>query len=140
VELSDQTRERLVKLFARVPLLPIWTEDQLHEAQAMMDQLVGRSRDEAEDLYLDVLGTLVHAYEEQHVDIPEIAGVTLVRALLAERDLTQRDLVREGIFATDSVASAVLSGKRALTADQVRGLARFFRLPADLFLREAEAA
>jgi hypothetical protein len=47
MELSDQTRERLVQLFARVPLLPIWTEDQLHEAQAMMDQLVGRPRDEA---------------------------------------------------------------------------------------------
>jgi antitoxin component HigA of HigAB toxin-antitoxin module len=48
--------------------------------------------------------------------------------------------VRAGIFATDSVASEVLAGKRLLTADQVRGLAQFFQLPADFFLRQPQAA
>jgi antitoxin component HigA of HigAB toxin-antitoxin module len=38
------------------------------------------------------------------------------------------------------VASEVLAGKRSPTADQVRGLARFFRLPVGLFLRETAAA
>jgi antitoxin component HigA of HigAB toxin-antitoxin module len=48
--------------------------------------------------------------------------------------------VRAGTFATASVASEVLAGKRSLTADQVRGLAGFFRLPADLFLNRTAAA
>jgi antitoxin component HigA of HigAB toxin-antitoxin module len=48
--------------------------------------------------------------------------------------------VGAGIFATASVASEVLAGKRSLTADQVRGLAGFFRLPADLFLNQTAAA
>ena len=48
--------------------------------------------------------------------------------------------MRAGIFATPSVASEVLAGRRALTTDQVRGLATYFKLPADLFLREGAAA
>jgi antitoxin component HigA of HigAB toxin-antitoxin module len=74
------------------------------------------------------------------VEIPALAGLELIRALLAERRLTQRDLVRAGIFATASVASEVLAGKRSLTTEQVRGLAAFFRLPADLFLHETASA
>ena len=42
--------------------------------------------------------------------------------------------------ATAWVVSGVLAGKRSLTTDHVRGLASFFGLPADLFLRETAAA
>ena len=105
-----------------------------------MDDLIGRERDEAEELYLDLLGTLIYAYEQAHVEIRELSGVDLIRALLVERGLSQRDLVRAGIFATASVASEVLAAKRSLTTDQLRGLSSFFRLPADVFLREVAAA
>lgn len=100
----------------------------------------GRKADEAEELYLDLLGTLIYAYEQVRVEMPALSGLELIQALLAERGLTQRDLVRAGVFATASVASEVLAGKRSLTTDQVRGLASFFRLPADFFLRETAAA
>src|SRR3977135_3383531 len=127
MELSDETRTRLVELFLRFPLVSVRTEKQLEEAQAVLDDLLGRERDEAEELYLDVLRTLVHAYEEEHGVIPQLSRIELLRALIVERDLTQRDLVRAGIFATDSVASEVLAGKRLLTADQVRDLATVFK-------------
>ncbi len=74
------------------------------------------------------------------MEILALSRLQLIHALLVERDLTQSDLVRAGIFATPSVASEVLAGTRSLTADQVRGLAAFFRLPADVFLRETAAA
>jgi len=140
IELSPETRERLLALFAQFPPVAIQTEAQLEAAQEVVDDLLGRERDEAAELYLDLLGTLVYAYEQAHVEIPELTGLELIHALLAERSLTQRDLVRAGIFATASVASEVLAGKRSLTADQVRGLASFFRLPADAFLRQTAAA
>jgi len=130
---------RLLELFRGFPLLPIRTEAELERAQAVVDELLGRERDEAEELYLDVLGTLIHAYEEEHVAIPELSGLELLRALIVERGLSQRDLVRAGIFATDSVASEVLAGKRSLNADQIRALAGYFDLPADLFLRQPQA-
>jgi HTH-type transcriptional regulator/antitoxin HigA len=74
------------------------------------------------------------------VVIPELSGVELLRELIVERELTQRDLVRAGVFATDSVASEVLAGKRSLNVDQVRALAQYFRLPADVFLGQPQAA
>jgi len=86
------------------------------------------------------MGTLIYAYEQAHVMIPELSGLELIHALLTERGLTQRDLVRAGIFATPSVVSEVLAGRRSLTTDHVRGLASFFRLPADVFLRQTAAA
>jgi HTH-type transcriptional regulator/antitoxin HigA len=140
IELSRETRERLLTLFAQFPPVAIQTDAQLEAAQGIVDDLLGRERDEAAELYLDLLGTLIYAYEQAHVEIPALTGLQLIHALLAERSLTQRDLVRAGIFATASVASEVLAGKRSLTTDQVRGLARFFRLPADAFLRETAAA
>lgn len=140
MEVSDATLNRLLELFRGFPLLPIRTETELERAQAVVDELLGRERDEAEELYLDVLGTLIHAYEEVHVAIPELSGLELLHALIIERGLSQRDLVRAGIFATDSVASEVLAGKRSLNADQVRALTGYFHLPADLFLRQPQAA
>lgn len=140
IEFSKDTRERLLELFAQFPPVAIQTDAHLQAAQAVTDDLVGQERDEAEELYLDLLGTLIYAYEQTHVQIPALTGLELIHSLLAERGLTQRDLVRARVFATASVASEVLAGKRSLTADQVRALASFFRLPADLFLRETAAA
>jgi HTH-type transcriptional regulator / antitoxin HigA len=140
IELSKDTRERLLELFAQFPPVAIQTDAHLEAAQEVVDDLLGRERDEAEELYVDLLGTLIYAYEQAHVEIPALGGLELIHALLAERGLTQRDLVRAGIFATASVASEVLAGKRSLTTDQIRGLAAYFRLPADVFLRETAAA
>jgi HTH-type transcriptional regulator/antitoxin HigA len=140
IELNKDTRERLLALFTQFPPIAIQTGSHLDAAQAVVDELLGRERDEADELYLDLLGTLIYAYEQAHIEIPEVSGLRLIRALLTERGLTQRDLVRAGIFATPSVSSEVLAGQRALTTDQVRGLAAYFKLPADLFLREGAAA
>lgn len=140
IELSHETRERLLELFAQFPPVAIQSDAHLEAAQAVVDGFIGRERDEAEELYVDLLATLIYAYEQAYVEVPVLTGLELVHALLAERGLTQRDLVRAGVFATASVASEVLAGKRSLTTDQVRGLATFFRLPADFFLRESAAA
>ena len=140
IELSKDTRGRLLALFAQFPPVAIQTDGHLDAAQAVVDDLLGRERDEAEALYLDLLATLIYAYEQAHVDIPDLSGLELIRALLVERGLSQRDLVRAGIFATASVASEVLAAKRSLTTEQLRGLSNFFRLPADVFLREVAAA
>ena len=140
IQLSAETRERLLALFAQFPPVAIQTEGHLEAAQEVVDDLLGRERDEAQALYLELLGTLIYAYEQAHVEIQALGGLELIQALLAERGLTQRDLVRAGIFATPSIASEVLARKRALTTDQVRALSSYFKLPADLFLHETAAA
>lgn len=105
----------------------------------MIDSLLDRSeRTPDERDYLNVLGTLVSEYEYQHEPIPDIHGVELLKALLVELDLRQKDLVP--IFKTESIVSAVLNGQRQLTATHIRKLAEFFQVsPAAFFASQDEA-
>jgi HTH-type transcriptional regulator / antitoxin HigA len=78
------------------------------------------------------LGLLVHEYEEKHVLIPDLQGVELLKALIQELDLKQKDLVP--IFKTESIVSAVLSGQRRFTVEHIEKLAVFFHVSPALFL------
>jgi hypothetical protein len=72
------------------------------------------------------------AYETEHVKLPTLRGVDLIRELLDENQLPQRALV--DIFGADSIVSEVLSGKRELQRKHVEGLAGFFNVsPAAFF-------
>ncbi|MGI8915543.1 MAG: helix-turn-helix domain-containing protein [Chloroflexota bacterium] len=87
---------------------------------------------ETERSYVDLLSDLLADWEDAQVDIPDIHGAELVKILLKERGLRQRDLV--GIFSTESVASDVLAGRRELSRDHIAGLAAYFHVsPAAFF-------
>jgi HTH-type transcriptional regulator/antitoxin HigA len=74
----------------------------------------------------------VYEYEQTQEPIPDIYGVELLKVLIEERDLRQKDLVP--IFKTESIVSAVLSGQRNLTVQHIQGLANFFHVsPAAFF-------
>ena len=102
-------------------------------AQAVIDSLIDRgelTHDEQD--YLNVLGTLVYEYEQAQEPIPDIYGVELLKVLIEEHDLRQKDLVP--IFKTESIVSAVLKGQRNLTVHHIQGLAEFFHIsPAAFF-------
>src|SRR4029077_9477035 len=57
-------------LIRRFPLRPIASEAELDRATAVMNSLLDRDLDPAEDDYLDVLSDLVERYEDQHHPIP----------------------------------------------------------------------
>lgn len=83
--------------------------------------------------YLTMLSIVVEAYEEATEDEEdyELRGIELIRALLDKQNLRQKDLL--DIFKTESIASAILNGKRRLTVDHIDKLARRFDLPHELF-------
>jgi HTH-type transcriptional regulator/antitoxin HigA len=98
----------------------------------MINQLLDKSElTPDEEDYLDVLGTLIYNYEQQQEIIPDIYGIELLKFLLEERDLKQKDLVP--IFKTESIVSAVLNGKRQLTSRHIQELAAFFHLSPSVF-------
>ncbi|MCL4869460.1 MAG: transcriptional regulator [Anaerolineae bacterium] len=129
----DETYTNLLQAF---PPRPIKTEAAYAAVQARVDALVGKGEltaDEAD--YLSLLGMLIERYEADHDPMPELRGVAMVKALMVEGDLRQRDLVP--IFKTESIASAVLNGHRQLTVAHIDRLARFFDLPHALFFGDA---
>ena len=88
-----------------------------------------RSQDEA----IELLTLLIERYEEARYQIPAADAVSVVRFLLEQQDLSQRDLIPE--FGTESAVSMFLTNQRNLTLEQVRKLSARFKLPADVFVR-----
>ena len=81
------------------PLLSIRNEHEYDQAAEWLNRLLDEvGTNEQHPLYtlLDTLGTLLHAYEEQHHPIPECSGVELLRFLMEEHALTQPDLPEVG--------------------------------------------
>lgn len=120
------------QLLLRFPPRPITDETQFWATQQQVDVLLSQDfLTQEEDEYLNLLGTLIYIYEEATVTIPEMRGVRLIRQLLIERNLRQKDLIP--IFKTESIVSDVLNGKRRLTAEHIDRLAYHFELPHHLF-------
>ena len=116
------------------PLLSIRNEHEYDQAAEWLNHLLDEvGTNEPHPLYtlLDTLGTLLHAYEEQHHPIPECSGVEVLRFLMEEHALTQSDLPEVG---SQGVVSDILRGKRELNVQQIRALARRFQLSPAVFI------
>lgn len=127
---SESYRNLLLTFLPR----PIKTEADYLLTQAEIDRLIDQSElSAAEQDYLDLLGTLIWEYESHTEDKTEygLRGVALLKGLMELHNLKQRDLLP--IFKTKSIVSAVLNGKRKLTAEHINQLAFFFKLPHGLF-------
>ena len=111
----------------------IHTAAQLNEAIAVMDRFLEQGDlSPAERDYLDTLSTLVEAYEREHISMPTVSGVDVLRHLMEANELRQADLL--DIFPTRSVVSEILGGTRQLTLAHMRGLSRRFGVPVDVFI------
>jgi HTH-type transcriptional regulator/antitoxin HigA len=116
------------------PLLTIRNERDYNAAVKRMNELLDEiGTNEKHPLYslLDTLGTLIHAYEEEHFPIPVSTGADILRFLMDEHGLTQSDLSEIG---SQGVVSEILNGKRELNVRQIRALANKFKVSAATFV------
>lgn len=131
----NYTYEQLV---ANFPPRPITSDEQYWATVSRVDDLIDKGDlNEDEQDYLAALGMMVERYEEEREPDIELRGTELILALMEEQGLRQRDLVKP-VFKTDSIASAVLHGKRRLTVEHIDRLAQFFQLPHALFFEAPE--
>lgn len=119
-------------LLKSFPPRPLKSDEDLEEIQRVVDNLLDKEElTESEEDYLDLLGILIHEYEEKQDFVTDIYGIELVKALIVELNLKQKDLVP--IFKTESIVSDVLKGKRQLTSEHIEKLAKFFKLSPAVF-------
>lgn len=125
---SNSYMELLQKFSPR----PIKSEEELLAVQEVIDALLDSAdlTPEKQD-YMNVLGILVHEYEEKYVLIPDLSGVELLKALIDEFGLKQKDLVP--IFKTESIVSAIFNGQRKFTVEHIEKLAEFFNVSPSTF-------
>lgn len=81
---------------------------------------------------IELLTLLVERYEQEHYSVPAADPVSIVRFLLEQQNLTQRDLIPQ--FGSESAVSMFMTGQRNLTLEQVRNLSTRFKLPTDVFI------
>jgi HTH-type transcriptional regulator / antitoxin HigA len=114
---------------------PLKSEAEMRATQKVVDDLLD-SKKITPDIgdYINLLGILISEYEEKYVSIPDLSGVELLKALIAEFDLKQKDLVP--IFKTESIVSAILKGQRKFTVEHIEKLSDFFNIsPSSFFKR-----
>lgn len=83
---------------------------------------------------LEVLATLVEAYERQHTPILPPDPVEAIKFRLEQQGKSRRDL--EPILGTRARVSEILSGKRALSLAMIRGLHRALEIPLEVLVTE----
>ncbi|HUO15983.1 MAG TPA: helix-turn-helix domain-containing protein [Verrucomicrobiae bacterium] len=111
--------------------VPITSERQHAEYLSVLDKLASKKLTKEEDLYAQVLVTLIEAYEEQNHSIPEASPVDVLRTLMDANGLRQKDLA--AVFGSESVVSEVLSGKRDINKKHIEKLSKQFSVSPSVF-------
>jgi HTH-type transcriptional regulator/antitoxin HigA len=120
-------------LLAQSAPRPIHTEAENKLAIQQLEELAGRTKlSVAEKLLMELLTVLVEAFEEEHYPLSRSASpIEVLQELMEANGLRQKDLV--DVFATPSIVSEVLHGKRSLTTDHIKRLSQRFNVSPEVF-------
>ena len=112
---------------------PIRTKADCRTALKEIESLMTAKANSPEGDRLDVLTTLVEAYERTHfpMDLPD--AVDAIKFRMEQSGLTVKDL--ETVIGRKNRIYEVLSRKRALTLRMIEGLHTKFGIPAESLLR-----
>jgi HTH-type transcriptional regulator/antitoxin HigA len=113
---------------------PIHTVADHKAALAEIEQLWNAARGTPEFDRLDVLGTLVDAYERTHVPILPPDPVEAILFRLEQQGRTRKEL--EPILGTRARVSEILNRQRSLTLEMIRALHRELQIPLDVLVAE----
>ncbi len=80
---------------------------------------------------IELLTLLIERYEQESYTIPEASPADVLRFLLEQHGLRQRDVAAD--LGGESVVSEVLSGKRKLTASHIEELNKRFHVSPAVF-------
>ena len=117
---------------------PIRSEADHEAAVRRIETLWGAPEGSQEGDELDVLATLVDAYERRRWPSDRGDPVGVLKFMMEQNGRSQSDLAN--LLGSRSRASEILNGKRELTLDQIRLLAREWRIPAAALVGELEPA
>jgi HTH-type transcriptional regulator/antitoxin HigA len=112
---------------------PIKNEEDYQAALDEIERLFGAIPDTPEGDRLDVLVTLVEAYEDKHFSIPAPDPIEAILYHLESRALSRRDL--EPCIGSRARVSEVLNRKRHLTMEMVRKLHSMLGIPSDVLIQ-----
>ncbi len=119
-----------------ITVRPIRSEEDCEAVLTEIDELMDAEPGTPEGDRLDVLVTLVEAYEARHwnIDLPD--PIEAIRVRMEDKNLRKVDLVP--MIGSRGRVSEVLSRKRDLTLPMIRRLAKGLDLGADVLIQETQ--
>lgn len=97
----------------------------------LVDEIGGNEEHPLADL-LEIVGDIIAAYEDRHYPINDAPPREVLRLLMEQNNLLQKDLAGE--LGSQSVVSEILSGKREINGRQAKLLAMRFAISPSAFL------
>ena len=113
---------------------PIKNKLDYEEAVAEIERLFDIEKSADEYDRLDVLATLVEAYESKHYPIGPPDPIAAIEYEMEKRGLSRRDL--EPLIGPSGRVSEVLNRQRPLTVSMIRKLHTHWGIPGDILLSE----
>jgi HTH-type transcriptional regulator/antitoxin HigA len=114
-------------------LKPIRTKADHKKACAEVERLWGARRGTTEGDRLDVLATLLDAYEAEHYPMDPPDPIEAIKFRMEQQGLTRKDL--EPIIGTRTRVAEVLNRKRGLSIEMIRRLHDHLGISAEVLIR-----
>lgn len=116
---------------------PIRTKTDYQEALREIELLFDATENTPSGDRLDILSTLVEAYEKIHFPIGLPDPIEAIHYYMDTRGLSRRDL--EPCLGSRARVSEVLSRKRTLTLEMIRKLNQELNIPAEILIQPYES-
>jgi len=118
-------------------LKPIRVKADYRRAMAELERLWGAKSGTREGDRLDVLATLVEAYERQHYPMDPPDPIDAIQFRMEQQGLTRKDL--EPLIGSRARVAEVMNRKRALSIEMIRRLHEHLGISADVLIRPTRA-
>ena len=131
--LKTLNAEKYGELCAEVVPKVIENDKEFDRMSEKLEELTFKKNATREEKELaKLLEKLVMAYDDEHYPIPPSPPHEMVKFLMEQRDLKQADLV--AVLGSRAQVSDLVNGKRGISKAQVKKLAQYFGVSAELFL------
>ncbi len=112
---------------------PIRSESDYDAALADVEKLMDAKPGTSKGDRLDVLVTLLEAYEEKHWRVDPPDPIDAIKLRMEQQGLTRSDL--EKVLGSRSRVSEILNRRRPLTLEMIRRLHRQLGIPAESLIK-----
>ena len=130
---------KYLRLLTRIRPRPINSKREYQRLLKELDALMTPYPDAADGRMIELLSVLIENYESAKYPVPDVPPGRMLAHMIEARELTQAEVAAAtGIPA--STISAVIAGRRNLSAEAIARLCGYFNVSSDVFIRRQALA
>jgi len=115
---------------------PIKTQADYEGALERIERLFDSKPNTPKGDELEILVTLVSAYEDEHYKIDAPDPVEAIKHIMEAQEMHSQDMIK--FLGSSSKVSEVMNKKRGLSLSMIRKLTHGLHIPAEILVREYE--